>query len=134
MRFLPYLQSDVFLLADVFRNFRDECLKTYELDPAQFLTLPNLAWEASLKITSIKLGLFTGQEMLLLIKEGVRVGLTQVLQKYCVANNKYMQSYDKNKRQSYLRYLDVNSLCAWAMCNKLAIKNFEWVKDLRYIN
>ena len=32
-----YVQSDTLLLADVFENFRDMCLKEYELDPAHFL-------------------------------------------------------------------------------------------------
>ena len=32
-----YVQSDTFLLADVFENFRNTCLKVYELDPAHFL-------------------------------------------------------------------------------------------------
>ena len=30
------VQSDTLLLADVFKNFRDMCLKEYELDPAHF--------------------------------------------------------------------------------------------------
>ena len=32
-----YVKSDTLLLADVFENFRDMCLKEYELDPAHFL-------------------------------------------------------------------------------------------------
>ena len=44
-----YVQSDTFLLADVFNNFRDICIKEYELDPAHFLSLPGLAWQACLK-------------------------------------------------------------------------------------
>ena len=31
-----YGQSDSLLLADVFENFRNTCLKIYELDPAKF--------------------------------------------------------------------------------------------------
>ena len=38
-----YVQSDTLLLSDVFKNFRDMCLKEYELDPAHFLSLPGLA-------------------------------------------------------------------------------------------
>ena len=39
-----YVQSGTLLLADVFNNFRDMCIKKYELDPAHFLSLPGLAW------------------------------------------------------------------------------------------
>ena len=52
-----YVQSDTLLLADVFENFRNRCLQVYELDPAYFLSLPGLAWQACLKKTNIKLEL-----------------------------------------------------------------------------
>ena len=45
-----YVQSDTLLLADVFENFRNMCIKVYELDPAHFLSAPGLAWQACLKI------------------------------------------------------------------------------------
>ena len=31
-----YVKSDTLLLADMFENFRNKCLETYELDPAYF--------------------------------------------------------------------------------------------------
>ena len=37
-----YVQSDTLLLADIFNNFRDMCIKEYELDLAHFLSLPGL--------------------------------------------------------------------------------------------
>ena len=37
-----YVQSDTLLLADVFENLRNTCIKVYELDPAHFLSLPGL--------------------------------------------------------------------------------------------
>ena len=46
-----YVQSDTLLLADVFGNFRKACIKTYELDPAHFISLPGLARQACLKKT-----------------------------------------------------------------------------------
>ena len=39
-----YVQSDTLLLADVFENFRNKCIEIYELDPAPFLSAPELAW------------------------------------------------------------------------------------------
>ena len=44
-----YIQSDTLLLADVFENFRNKCIKIYEVDPAHFLPAPGLAWHACLK-------------------------------------------------------------------------------------
>ena len=52
-----YVQSDTLLLADVFENFRNMCLKIYELDPVYFASEPGLAWQACLKKTEVKLEL-----------------------------------------------------------------------------
>ena len=41
-----YIQSDTLLLANVFENFRKVCIKIYELEPAKFLSVPGLAWQA----------------------------------------------------------------------------------------
>ena len=38
-----YNQVDVLLLADVFENLRDICIKNYKLDPAHYYTAPGLA-------------------------------------------------------------------------------------------
>ena len=69
-----YMQSDTLLLPDVFENFRDMCLKEYELDPAHFLSLPGLAWQACLKKTNVELELLTDYDMLLMVEEGIRGG------------------------------------------------------------
>ena len=54
------------------------CLKVYELDPAHFLSLPGLVWQACLKKTNVKLELLTGYDMLLMVEEGVRGGICWV--------------------------------------------------------
>ena len=38
-----YLESDTLLLADVFKNFRNMCLKIYHLHPVKFHSAPGLA-------------------------------------------------------------------------------------------
>ena len=48
-----YVRSDTLLLADIFENFRNACMKNCELDPAHFVSLPGLAWQACLKKTSV---------------------------------------------------------------------------------
>ena len=64
-----YVQSNTLLLADVSENFRNKCLKVYELDPAHFLSLPGLAWQEK---TNIKLELLTDYDMLLMVEEVIK--------------------------------------------------------------
>ena len=66
-----YVQTDTLLLADVFENFRNMCIKIYELDPPKFLSASGLAWQTALKRTKAKLDLST-DDMLLLVEKGIR--------------------------------------------------------------
>ena len=102
-----YVQSDTLLLADVFENFRDMCIKEYELDPAHFLSLLGLAWQVCLKKTNIELELLTVYNMLLMVEEG---GICHSIHQYTKVNNKYMKNYDNNEESSYIQYLDANNL------------------------
>ena len=48
------------MLADVLENFRNMCLKIYELVPENILSAPPLAWQAALKKVKVKLDLLAG--------------------------------------------------------------------------
>ena len=124
-----YVQSDTLLLADVFENFRNTWLKVYELDPAHFLSLPGLAWQACLKKTNIKLELLTDYDMFLIVEKGIRGGICHSIHRHAKANNKYMKNYEKNKESSYIQYLDANNLYGWAMSQKLPVNGFQWVNN-----
>ena len=124
-----YVQSDTLLLADVFNNFRDMFLKEYELDPAHFLLLPGLAWQACLKKTNIELELLTDYDMLLMVEEGIRGGICHSIHRYAKANNKYMKNYNNNEESSYIQYLDANNLYGWAMSKKLPVNIFKWIDN-----
>ena len=39
-----YVKKDTLLLADVFQNFRNNCIEIYDLDPSYFYLPPRLAW------------------------------------------------------------------------------------------
>ena len=129
-----YVQSDTLLLADVFENFRNMCIKVYKLDPAHFLSLPGLAWQACLKETNVKLELLTDYDMLLIVEEGIRGGICHSINRYAKANNKYMKNYDKNKESSYIQYLDAKNLYGWAMSQKSPVNGFKWVKNTSKID
>ena len=74
-----YVQSDTASLADVFENFRDNCIDNYELDPAHFLSAPGLTWHACLKKTGVELELLTDNDMLLMFQKGIRWRMCQAI-------------------------------------------------------
>ena len=129
-----YVRSDTLLLADIFEKFRHAYLNNYELNPADFVSLPGLAWQACLKKTNVELELITDYDMLLMIEDGIRGGICHAIQRYAKANNKYMNDYKKDKESSYIQYLDANNLYGMAMSEKLPIKGFKWMVDISGID
>ena len=104
-----YVQSDTILLADVFENFRNMCIKVYELDPAHFLPVPGLAWQSCLKKTEVQLELMTDLDMLLMVEKGIRGVICHAILRYAKANNKYIKYYNKDEKESFLQYNDANN-------------------------
>ncbi|XP_057296227.1 uncharacterized protein LOC130625177 [Hydractinia symbiolongicarpus] len=99
-----YLTIDVMLLADVF---------------------------AALKFAGIRLELLTDPDNLLMFEKGIRGGITQAVQRYARANNKYMgDQYNRDEESSYLQYLDANNLYGRAMRQDLPTDGFKWVSNV----
>ena len=124
-----YNVTDVLLLADVFENFRDICLKNYGLDPVYYYTAPGLAWGAMLKMTGVNLELLSNIDMLLMIEKGIRGGISIISNRYGKANNKYMKDFNKSELSKYLMYVDANNLYGWAMSQKLPVHSFKWMSN-----
>ena len=125
-----YNEADVLLLADVFENFRDICIKNYKLDPAHYYTAPGLAWDAALKVTNVELELLSDIDMLLMVEKGIRGGVSMISTRYGKANNKYMgDSFIKKDPSKYIQYLDANNLYGWAMSRSLPTHDFKWMEE-----
>ena len=129
-----YLKSDVLLLADVFENFRNVCLKAYNLDPCHFYTSPGLAWQACLKMTVVELELLTDPDMYLFFEEGLRGGISMISNRFSKANNPYVPDYDPDQDSSYVMYLDANNLYGWAMSQPLPTGEFDWLNEVEISN
>ena len=73
------------------------CLEIYQLDRTKILSALELAWQAALKKTVLKLELLPDIDMLLIVKKGIRGAICYAIHMYAKAINKYMKGYDKNK-------------------------------------
>ena len=84
-----YLTLDVYLLADIFKSFREVGLKEYQLDLAHLYSAPNLSWEGMLISTKVELGVLTVIDMLLFSERSIRGGINgTVALRHFKAHNK----------------------------------------------
>ena len=68
-----------------------------------------------------------------MVEEGIRGEICHSIHRYAKANNKYMKNYNKNKKSSYIQYLDTSNLYGGGrgtMSQKLPVNGFKWVKDI----
>jgi len=121
--------TDVVLLADVFENFREVCLKNCELDPCWYYSAPGLAWDACSKSTEVQLELLSDPDMLLMIEQGIRGGVSMISTRYSRANNKYMKDFNSKESSKFIQYLDANNLYGWAMSQPFPVSDFKWMKE-----
>ena len=124
------MKTDVLLLSDVFESFRKQCLEAYGLDRAHYYTTPDLTWDAMLKYTGVRLELLTDVDMLLMIEQGKRDGVSQCSNRYAIDNNKYMTVFNESEEIKFIVYLDANNLYVWGMAQPLPYGGFEWVTNL----
>ena len=123
-----YLHVDVLLLASVSENFRAVSYKNFKLDPFHHYSAPGLSWAAALKTTFAKVDLLTDVDMLMMVEQGIRGGLTVVSKRYCEANNPNVPNYDPTKEQNHIVYFDVNNLYGHAMSQPLPYCDFQWIE------
>ena len=128
-----YLKSDVLLLADVFEEFRKVCMKHYQLDPAHYVSAPQLSWDAMLKMTECNLELISDSEMYRMLDGSLRGGISMISKRYSQANNqRTVPQYDASKPEKHIMYWDANNLYGWAMSQPLPYAGFRWVPESEF--
>ena len=113
-----YLKMDVLQLADVFEHFVEKATLEYSINPSYSGSLPSYTWKAGLKITKIKLDFIKDKELLLLLENNIRGGISSVM------GPRYIESDENTK----LLYIDANNLFEWAMSQYLPTGDFEKIK------
>jgi hypothetical protein len=58
---------DVYLLAEVFTEFRKESMENFDIDPCNFVSLPGMGLQCFLKTSNIELDYIYNGEILLFI-------------------------------------------------------------------
>lgn len=127
-----YLATDVNLLADIFENFRNVCMKAYDLDPCQYYTAPGLAFDAALKMSRVRLELLDENQgdMYEMFEAGIRGGISVISHRHAVANNPYMgEHFRPEEATSFISYFDANNLYGWAMSQPMPVGGFKWVEN-----
>ena len=110
-----YLKMDVLQLADVFENFVESSTREYKINPLYSYSLPGYTWKAGLKLTNIKLDYIKCKELLLLLENNIRGGISSVM------GSRHVHS-DENKQ---ILYIDANNLYGWARSQYLSTSEFE---------
>ena len=104
-----YFKSDVLLLACVFEKFIKVSVNEFGINPLYCVSLPGYTWQCGLKYTGINLQTLQDKDMILLLENNIRGGISSVM------GDRYIKS-DKNKK---ILYIDANNLYGHSMSEPL---------------
>ena len=131
-----YLESDILMLADIFENFRNNSLKYYHLDPANFVSSPSLSYHAMLLLSDVEIQPYPSIEVYRMLFKTKHGGFSQVTTRYVRAINSkssiiraYFNDPDFNEKYRTVMpyYLDCNQLYPSAMLYALPIGDWNFI-------
>ena len=115
-----YCKSDVILLADVFEKFVKVSFEEYDINPLYCVSLPGYTYQCALKYTDIKLQTLQDKDLILLIENNIRGGISSVM------GDRYVKS-NKNKK---ILYKDATNLYGHSMSQMLPYDEIKLEKDI----
>ena len=105
-----YLKSDILLLACVFEKFIKISVNQYDINPLYFVSLPGYTWQCGLKYTGINLQTLQDKDMILLLENNIRGGISSVM------GDRYVESNGDKK----ILYVDANNLYGYSLSEPLS--------------
>ena len=85
------------------------------------MSLRGYTWQCGMKYTDIKLQIFQGRDMLLLLENDIKGGKSSVI------GDRYVES-DENKK---ILYADADNLYGWAMSEYLSYDEIKFDKNVK---
>ena len=116
-----YLKSDVLLLACVFEKFIKVSVNEFGINPLYCVSLPGYTWQCGLKYTGINLQTLQDKDMILLLENNIRGGISSVM------GDRYVKS-NKNKK---ILYFDANNLYGDSMSQPLPYDEIKFDNDIK---
>ena len=116
-----YLKSDVLLLACVFEKIIKVSVNEFGINPLYCVSLPGYTWQCRLKYTGINLQTLQDKDMILLLENNIRGGISSIM------GDRYIKS-DKNKK---ILYIDANNLYGHSMSEYLPYDEIKFTNTVK---
>ena len=115
-----YCKSDAILLADVIEKFVEVSFEEYGINPLYCVSLPGYTYQCALKYTDFKLQTLQDKNLILLIENIIRGGISSVM------GDRYVRS-DENKK---ILYMDATNLYGHSMSQMMPYDEIKFEKDI----
>jgi len=103
-------------------------MNNYGLDPAHFYTTPGISFQACLKMTGVRLQLFSEPEMHLFVENSIRGGVSVISHLHAVANNDYTcEDVNETEQNSFIFLSDANNLYGHSVAQALPTSDFRFL-------
>ena len=109
------------MLACVFEKFINISLNQYDINPLNCVSLPGYTWQCGLKYTGINLQTLQDKDMILLLENNIRGGISSVM------GERYVRSDENGK----VLYFDANNLYGHSMSEPLPYDEIKFDNNVR---
>ena len=116
-----YLKSDVLSLACVFEKFIKISFNDYGNNPLYCVSLPGYTWLCGLKHTRINLQTLQDNDMIMLLENNIRGGISSVM------GDRYVISHENRK----ILYVDANNLYGHSMSEPLPYDEIKFDNNVK---